>query len=239
MKKIIEVFGVSLLVALLTALPVSTETINFVTTLSAPVGVFSRVDVLDASSRLDAQHDSLHPTINFCNINGNHGAITVQGTNANDVEVGVLRMQSNSTLNSNFLLSAVNRWVFTNPINIKNTAKISVSKALLSILTHVKTNDVSAPVWLMVGSTETTGILDIHNKTVGDSSGEVRTGGLRAHTIQLGSPYSNPWFPGVKSGGTYTTSEIKTATWKNFSEMSGKATVSGTAPTHVLRWGAN
>ncbi len=239
MKKIIEVFGVSLLVALLTALPVSTETINFVTTLSAPVGVFSRVDVLDASSRLDAQHDSLHPTINYCNRSGNSGAITVQGTNANDVNVGILNIQSNSTLDSHFGTSAVVRWLFNNPIAIKNTATVRVRKALLSALTHVKTNDVSAPVWLMVGSSQASGTLFINNKTAGDSSGEVRTGGFRAHKIQLGSPNEKVWFP--KEGvGNYSTSTINKATWKNFSEMSGKATLdSGTAPTHVLRWGAN
>ena len=75
----------------------SAEEMSFVTTLSAPVGVFSRVETANPTAVATA------PTVNFCQTRSNAGTITLQGTDANKVAFSTpsLQLQNGTTLGGN------------------------------------------------------------------------------------------------------------------------------------------
>lgn len=72
----------------------SAEEMSFVTTLSAPVGVFSRVETANPKTVATA------PTVNFCQTRSNEGTITLQGTDAEKVAFStpLLQLQNGTTL---------------------------------------------------------------------------------------------------------------------------------------------
>ena len=72
----------------------SAEEMSFVTTLSAPVGVFSHVETPNPKTV------ATEPTVNFCQTRSNAGTITLQGTDANKVAFSTpsLQLQNGTTL---------------------------------------------------------------------------------------------------------------------------------------------
>ena len=75
----------------------SAEEMSFVTTLSAPVGVFSRVETANPKTVTTA------PKVNFCQTRSGSGTIKLQGTDANKVAFFTpsLQLQNGTTLGGN------------------------------------------------------------------------------------------------------------------------------------------
>lgn len=94
----------------------SAEEMSFVTTLSAPVGVFSRVETANPTAVATA------PTVNFCQTRSNAGTITLQGTDANKVAFSTpsLQLQNGTTLGGN-----VPFYQITNILSLQSGGKLT------------------------------------------------------------------------------------------------------------------